>query len=45
MEQITPNELFIELDKAIIRRYELERETAENEYLIYFIEELITKLN
>jgi hypothetical protein len=45
MDEYTPNELYDELNQLYIEREILEYRLEENEFIIQFLEQLVTKLN
>jgi len=45
MDEYTPNELYNELNQLYIEREILEYRLEENEFIIHFLEQLVTKLN
>lgn len=45
MDEYTPNQLYDELNQLYIEREILEYRLEENEFIIQFLEQLVTKLN
>ena len=45
MDEYTPNQLYNELNQLYIEREILEYRLEENEFIIQFLEQLVTKLN